>query len=291
MIWYSGPKRGILKTESSSTSFAPRENCMDTVIAFDPGRFEQIARARELPLGQPLIFHASTTSTNDIAMRLCQEGAPHGLLVITDHQTRGRGRRGNIWYSPSPGENLLFSLILRLEHESELPSNITLAIGLALRDAVQPLLDQTVRIKWANDVLVDGKKLAGILVECELKQGQSPAFVIGIGLNVSMRDLPQPIESVATSLSLLHARSFDKETILADILASIDNRVRNWQSHGFESMASELRQCDALLGRQIAVDGVRGHSLGIDDTGALILQPNDAIVPRRLLNGTVEILD
>jgi len=179
---------------------------------------------------------------------------------------------------------------MRLQHESELSSNITLAIGLALRDAVQPLLDQAVRIKWANDVLVDSKKLAGILVECQLQQGQLPTFVIGIGLNVSMQELPEPIGSVATSLSLLHARSIDKEIILADILRSIDNRIRNWQSHGFESMASELRQCDALLGRQITVDGVRGRALGIDDTGALIFRTNDESVPRRLLNGTVEII-
>src|ERR1039457_671013 len=120
---------------------------MNMVLSFDPGRFERIARERELSLGQPLIFHATTASTNDIAMGLCHAGAPHGLLVVADYQTDGRGRRGKLWHSPCPGENLLFSLLMRLQHESELPSNITLAIGLALRDAVQPLLDQTVRIK------------------------------------------------------------------------------------------------------------------------------------------------
>jgi len=264
---------------------------MNAVLSFDSGRFERIARERELSLGQPLIFQPTTTSTNDVAMQLCQEGAPHGLLIVADYQTQGRGRRGNLWHSPSPGENLLFSLIMRPKHESEHPSNITLAIGLALRDAVQPLLDKTVRIKWANDVLVDDKKLAGILVECQLQSGKLPAFVIGIGLNVSMRELPSPIDSVATSLSLLNARSIDRETILADILQCIDSRVRNWQSHGFESMASELRQCDALLGRQIAVDGVRGRSLGIDDTGALMLRVDDDGTPRRLLNGTVELIN
>ena len=222
-------------------------------------------------------------------MVLCQKGAPHGLLVVADYQTEGRGRRGNLWHSPSPGENLLFSLIMRLKHESD-PSNITLAIGLALRDALQPLLDKTVRIKWANDVLVDDKKLAGILVECQLQQDKLPAFVIGIGLNVAMRNLPPPIGAVATSLSLLHARSMDREIILADILQSIESRVRNWQSHGFESMASELRQCDALLGRQIAVDGVEGRALGIDDSGALMLKVDDEPKPRRLLNGSVEII-
>ena len=113
---------------------------MNGILPFNRARFEQLVIERRLSLGQPLIFHSTTTSTNDVAIRLCQDGAPHGSVVVADHQTSGRGRRGKTWYSPNPGENLLFSVILRLEHDSELPSNITLAMGLALRDAIQPIL-------------------------------------------------------------------------------------------------------------------------------------------------------
>ncbi len=264
---------------------------MSHVVPFNLSRFKQLALERQLLLGRPVIFYSTTPSTNDVAMRLCQDGAPHGLLVVADHQSSGRGRRGNIWHSPNPAENLLFSVILRVQHENELPSNITLAMGLALRDAVQPILEQEVRIKWANDVLVNNKKLAGILVESLLQTDQVPAFVVGIGLNVQMQDLPEPIGAIATSLALLHARTTDREMLLADILQSIDSRVKVWQRHGFAPMAEELRRCDALLDKQISVDGVKGRAVGIDDTGALMFRVDADAMPKRILNGTVEILD
>jgi BirA family biotin operon repressor/biotin-[acetyl-CoA-carboxylase] ligase len=264
---------------------------MNKIVPFNPVRFEQLATERRLSLGRPLIFHATTTSTNDVAIRLCHGGTPHGLVVVADHQTAGRGRRGKTWYSPNPGENLLFSLILRLEHESEMPSNITLAIGLALRDAIQPIVREEIRIKWANDILISDKKIAGILVESQLQAGNVPTFIVGIGLNVQMRELPEPVVSLATSLALLNARVTDREVLLADILQSIDTRIQTWQSHGFAAMALDLRQCDALLGRRVSVDGVTGRALGIDDTGALMFRADNEPKPRRVLNGTVDILD
>jgi len=263
---------------------------MDRYPAFDGPRFERIAAERHLSLGQPLVYHASTPSTNDVAMRLCQAGAPHGLLVVADHQTQGRGRRGNVWHSSQPGENLLFSVVLRLLHKGEQPSNITLAMGLGVRDALQPLMDASVRIKWANDVLVNDKKLAGILVECQLTADQSLAFVVGIGLNVHMCEMPEPIQSTATSLALLNCRSMDREVLLAALLQCIETRAALWQTDGFEKMASEISQCDALLGRRISVDGVDGHGAGIDVDGALLLQRDGQSIPTRILSGTVRLL-
>lgn len=264
---------------------------MEKFSSFDPERFEKIAADRSLCLGQPLIFHADTPSTNDVAMRLCQQGAPHGLVVVTDHQSRGRGRRGRVWYSTHPGENLLFSVILRLSTESELLGSLTLAMGLGLRDALAPSLDQELRIKWPNDVLVNGRKLAGILVESQLFPGQIPAFIVGVGLNVHTRELPESIRSVATSLNLLGARVTDREVILADILECLNNRTLAWRNFGPQSVVADLRECDALQGKRITVDGVPGRSAGIDDTGALMFLPADEPKPRRILNGTVEFIE
>lgn len=258
--------------------------------AFDKARFERIASERRLSLGRSFICHAAITSTNDAAMRLCQDGAPHGLVVLADYQSQGRGRRGNVWVSPQAGANLLFSVVLRLEHHGDLPSNITLAMGLALRDAVQPLVDEEVRIKWANDVLVNDNKLAGILVECQSSAGELTSFVVGIGLNVHMRELPPPIVSSATSLALLNCRLLDREVLLAEILKCIENRVAVWQIQGFAPMATELGRCDALLGRKISVDGVEGRALGIDCDGALLLQVESESTPRRVVSGTVQLI-
>jgi BirA family biotin operon repressor/biotin-[acetyl-CoA-carboxylase] ligase len=258
---------------------------------FDQQRFESIVAERHLALGRSLLAYAETTSTNDVALRLAQEGAPHGLVVVADHQTQGRGRRGRPWLSPHPGENLLFSVLLRLQNSNDMPSNITLAMGLALRDVVQPILEVDVQIKWANDLLVDAKKLAGILVESQLQSDNVAAFVVGIGLNVHMREPPESIRTAATSLALLRAAHLDRELLLADLMHSINERAQIWQSHGFAPMASELQQCDALLGRRISVEGVQGRAMGVDETGALLLQSATDAVPQRIVSGTVELLD
>ena len=263
---------------------------MERYAPFDKSRFERIVAERQLSLGHSVIHYSSTPSTNDAAMHLCQDGAPHGMVVVADYQTQGRGRRGNSWLSPQPGENLLFTVILRLDPESELPSNLTLAMGLSLRDAIQPLIDDDIRIKWVNDVLVDDKKLAGILVECQTSHDKPSAFVVGIGLNVFMRAPPVPIRASATSLALLNCRLMDKEILLAEILRCIDNRAVVWEGHGLEPMAAELRRCDALLGRQIVVDGVEGRAMGIDGDGALLLGVKDDAAPRRILSGTVRVI-
>jgi len=263
---------------------------MENFPAFDAPRFEQLAAARNLTLGRSVVYYPTIASTSDVAMRLCAEGAPHGQLVIADHQTRGRGRHGNVWLSPGPCENLLFSLVLRLEHVQEAPSNFTLALGLAMRDALQPWLDDDVCIKWVNDILVQDKKLAGILVECQSSSNHHSALVAGIGLNVNMVHLPLPIRSLATSLALLDCPVLDRELILADILKSIENRVAVWQTQGLEAMVNELSRCDALYGRQVTIEGVKGQAMGIDATGALLLKTPDQIAPLRILSGMVELV-
>lgn len=262
---------------------------MIDLAAFDLARFEQLAVERELTLGHQVLHYPTIHSTSDVALRLAAEGAPHGQLVIADHQTRGRGRHGNVWLSPEPGENLLFSVILRLDHVEDAPSNFTLALGLAMRDALQPYLDDDVCIKWVNDILVADKKLAGILVECQASSGNHSVVVAGIGLNVHMTRLPLPIHATATSLALLGCGVLDREFLLAEILRCIENRALVWQQEGLEVMVPELRQCDALYGRDVRIGELSGIAMGIDPSGALLLQTTEQIAPMRVLSGMVEI--
>ena len=262
---------------------------MHEPIAFDRDLLESLVVSRSLELGRSLIVHAVTRSTNDIALEAMSEGAPHGLLVVADHQTAGRGRRGRTWMSDRPGENLLFTVLLRLKGAGSTFSNITLAIGLALRDALQPRLDDDVRIKWANDLMVRNRKLGGILVESQMRN-QERFFAVGIGVNVHMREPPEGLKSIATSLCMLGAHDTSRELLLADILAHVNERFRTWQTGGFASMAAEFRACDALDGRRISIDGLEGRAVGVDDSGALLLQVGNEPQPRRLLNGTVTLL-
>ena len=155
-------------------------------MSFDPIRFEGLQRERKLGLGEPLVYHSVTGSTNDDALAEARAGAAHGTTFVADLQTAGRGRRQAAWLSPA-GENLLFSVLLRPAIATPRLSGLPLVTGLAVRDAVAPLIAASPLVKWPNDILVDDKKLCGILVESQIRGAEGVAVVIGIGLNVATR--------------------------------------------------------------------------------------------------------
>lgn len=258
---------------------------------FDPARFEQLRIQRGVSLGRPCRFSAITGSTNSDLMQSARDGAPSGTLHVADLQTHGRGRHGNRWESPRSAENLLFSVLLRPNIPLEVASNFTLAVGLALRDAVQPHLAQVVGIKWTNDVYVENRKLAGILVESQIRESSLAALVVGIGLNVHMTQLPEEIADIATSLRLLDARCVERESLLVDVLAAVEQRTEQYERHGFASMLDELRTYDAIFARRVRVGDRTGVARGITSHGALLLDQGlpEGII--ELTSGLVEILD
>ena len=255
---------------------------------FDPTRFQALRRDRGVALGDPIHAAAVTGSTNDDAMLAARGGAPDGATFVADSQTQGRGRRGARWSSP-PGENLLFSLVLRRRFTLERASTLTLAIGLALRDAVAGRTACAIAIKWPNDLIAGDKKLAGILVESQLQAGAVDAVVVGVGLNVAMRAPPPEIASIATSLALLGAHHLDREALLCDVLEAIAKRVAVHEARGLAPILDELGSHDALLGRRVRVNGASGVASGIAESGALRLR-DDAGVLREVRSGSVELL-
>lgn len=257
--------------------------------AFDCQLFESLVHTRDLELGRSFLHYATTNSTNDVVLQAMSEGAPHGLVVVADHQTAGRGRRGRTWLSERACENLLFTVLLRPERAADNVSSVTLAIGLGVRDALQAHLEEEVGLKWINDILVNGRKLVGILVESQVRDTEV-SLAVGIGLNVHMRHLPEEIRSIATSLSLLGGRELGREHLLADVLEHVQRRFQQWQTQGFASMAADYRAFDALVGNDVTVDGLRGRALGVTDEGALLLQVEQELTPRKLINGIVEFV-
>ncbi len=144
-------------------------------------------------LGTPMVVMATTTSTNDVAKRAARDGAAHGATWVAEEQTAGRGRRGHSWVSP-PGEGLLFSVLLRLPCTPARVPPIALVAGLAVRDAVAAAAPgASIAIKWPNDVLVAGRKVAGILIEAITVGSRVEAVVVGIGINVHTRAFPDEI--------------------------------------------------------------------------------------------------
>lgn len=209
------------------------------------------------PLGWPRLHLRATDSTNERARTLANAGAPHGTLVTAAEQSSGRGRQGRSWSAP-PGRALLMSLVLR-----ELPALLPLAAANAVADVAGP----TATVKWPNDVLLDGRKLAGILVEGRPRAGWA---VLGIGMNVAVRteDLPPELRDRAASLGLEPAAV---EPTLAALLAALERRLHEDDA----TVVAALRERDALHGREISWARGRGVAAGIDDEGRLLVDCDD----------------
>jgi len=255
---------------------------------FDADRFRAQSRQTKPKLGRPLMYQPVTGSTNDDALLAARSGAPHGSLFVADEQTAGRGRRGNAWLA-APGESLLFSVLVRPQLELSQTSALTLAVGLGLRDAIAPLVEDTVHIKWPNDLYVAGKKLAGVLVESQLQGERLQAVVVGVGLNVATRDFPPEIAARATSLALLGKAELERETLLQSLLNAIALRLEAYERTGIAGIFGELNAADALRCKRVRVDARVGVGRGLDEQGRLLLE-DDAGVVHAIIAGTVELL-
>jgi BirA family biotin operon repressor/biotin-[acetyl-CoA-carboxylase] ligase len=258
-----------------------------THARFDPQLFSRLARAHRLTLGQPVVAVGVTGSTNDDAMAAARAGAPHGALFVAEHQSCGRGRRGRTWHSPA-GTSLLGSVVLRPALEPEQAQPLTLVLGLATRDAVACYVDVPVGIKWPNDVIADGRKLAGVLVEAQLQGGRVQALVAGIGINVTTRSFPASLQAQATSLALLGARNVAREPLWVDLLAAFESRLQSYLNSGLEALLPQLQRHDFLRGKRVGVQGVVGVARGVDSHGALLVQ-DDVGQVHRLSSGSVEL--
>jgi len=255
---------------------------------FDADRFRAQSRETKPSLGRPLMYEPITGSTNDNALSAARAGAPHGSVFVADEQTAGRGRRGNTWLA-APGESLLFSVLLRPKLELSQASALTLAVGLALRDAIAPRVRGAAQIKWPNDLYVNGKKLAGILVESQLQGDRLQAVVVGIGLNVATRDFPPEIAARATSLASLGADDFEREPLLQEILNALARRLDAYQQAGVAGIVAELNAADALCGERLRVDGQMGVGRGMDEQGRLLLEDSAGKL-HAIVSGTVELM-
>ena len=245
--------------------------------AFDGERFRDLLATHTL--GRPCVVTSHTDSTNDDALAAARAGAPHGALFVTDEQRQGRGRRGNAWHA-APGEALLFSVVLRPELAAERAASLALVAGLAVRAAVASVLDSAgvakiAQVKWPNDVVVERLKVAGILVESQMRGEKLGAAVVGVGLNVGRLELPPEVQARATSLVALGAHA-KREELLATVLGELEARL-SLLVHGardeapLSTLVTELSACDAVRGERVSVGDVAGTAAGIDALGNLLV--------------------
>ncbi len=249
--------------------------------------------ALEAPPGRTAIrILASHPSTNDATMAWGRRGAPDGACVVADRQTAGRGRQGRRWHSP-PGRNLYASLVVRCAPARA--GLLSLLGALVVRDAVAALLvdGDGACIKWPNDVLVDGRKLAGVLAEWVT--GPAAFGVVGMGLNVNGRacDLPAGLRWPATTLQQVLGRPIDRSALLADLL----DRFAHWRGRLDSAPAgivAALRRRCSTLGRRVRVTppaaaAFTGLARDLDAAGHLLVR-TDCGRDERVLAGEVDLL-
>lgn len=238
-----------------------------------------MVRPASLPAGYRLVAFESLDSTNEQARRLATDGAPDGTVIWTKIQTAGRGRQGRQWQSPEG--NLYCSIVARPEMTAGDAAQFSFVTALALGQGVSDLLPDAVdmRYKWPNDLLLDGRKAAGILLESSgVAAGRLDWLVIGVGLNIE--EYPNISDGYpATSLRALGAESVPVQELMARFIAGFAHWRARWQNEGLSVVREAWLDRAARLGENITVrlpDGqLNGRFCGLDDGGALLLDLPD----------------
>lgn len=226
----------------------------------------------------------SVGSTNAVARTWATEGAPEGSIVIADYQTEGRGRLGRSW-TAAAGRNLLFSIVLRPNLADERRGLVTLAASVAVADTLESITSPYVpTIKWPNDIILDGHKCCGMLLETAPSSGDpscTQGVILGIGLNVNQITFPPPLEDKATSLRLVTGRLIERAPLFVQIM----NSVHTWYERLLDDNGGIVREAFEermlCMGERVTLRYTDDHSSiegivdGIDDTGGLRLRQSD----------------
>jgi BirA family biotin operon repressor/biotin-[acetyl-CoA-carboxylase] ligase len=261
-----------------------------TATDLDAARIEDMLIGASIPWGRPLAVAPLTASTNDDAKLAARAGAPEGSAFVADAQSGGRGRLGRSWFSPS-GENLYASFVLRPALDAKRIPLVTLTAGLAVADAVIARIgDERVGLKWPNDVFIDGRKVAGILSEAQVVEGNAVWIVVGIGINVRTRAFPTELATRATSLAIAGATSLDRGELFVDLAGALYRRIAMLREGQVSDLIAAFAERDELAGKAITVDGAPATALGIAEDGALLIRRADGR-EERCVAGEVQRLE
>ena len=234
-------------------------------------------------LGNKFHYFEQIGSTNTHAGELAESGAAEGEVVIAESQTHGRGRLGRRWESP-PWANLYFSIVLRPKLAPEHAAQITLMAAVAVAEAVASFIAQEITIKWPNDILVDGRKLAGILTEASCSAGRVEYVILGVGINVNtaIDSMPDEIRRGATSLFDLTGKNVSRENVLHRLIRDLDRCYGVLEASGFDALRPRWEARFNLRGKRVRaeLDGqvVTGRACGIDRNGELVLEDENGML-------------
>lgn len=237
--------------------------------------------------GTKIIRFEKIDSTNAYAKSIAEE-AEEGTVILADEQSAGRGRFARSWIS-EPGKNLLFSIILKPRLPADRIALLSLAAGIAVALAIEEVSGLKTDCKWPNDILIDGKKVCGILAESSFARSAPISLIIGIGLNVNQLNFPKELQSTASSISLIAGKVFDRDLILNSILEQLELLYLRIGKDESDYIIQSFKARCAMLGNDVTIqsgnESIQGIASDIDRNGALMITTTKGI--RKVLAGDV----
>jgi BirA family biotin operon repressor/biotin-[acetyl-CoA-carboxylase] ligase len=228
-------------------------------------------------IGRDIRVFEQTTSTNDVIEKLARDGVKEGVVVFAESQTKGRGRLGRKWVSPER-KGLWFSILLRPDLRPQEATQLTVASATALRRAIQSETGLKPEIKWPNDILVGGKKVAGILTELSAELDRVKHVILGIGVDVNLGagEFPTELKKAATSLKIETGKMISRAELAVAILRELDDDYAKVCTGKFAAVADDWEENCATIGRDVTVQigdrKIGGRAESLDDAGALLLR-------------------
>lgn len=246
------------------------------------GQHELESRMTTKWAGHPVVCYKVLESTNLQAKLDAEKGAPQGTLIVADMQTAGRGRRGRAWSSP-PGKNVYFTLILKPEIEPDKASMLTPVMGLAVAEGIRRTCNAEAMIKWPNDIVIDGKKVCGMLAELSVERDFIHYVVIGVGINVGQQAFPEEIAQTAVCLQDVCGVKVSRAELAANVMQAFEEHYDAFLERG--DLSALKPRYERLLvnnGRQVRVldpgGEFQGIARGIDRFGELLVERTDGSV-------------
>lgn len=244
-------------------------------------------------IGRDIRVFQETTSTNDIIEKLARDNVKEGAVVFAESQSKGRGRLGRKWISPSR-KGLWFSVLLRPDLRPPETTQLTVAAATAIRRAIANVTGLKTKIKWPNDILLNGRKAAGILTELSAELDRVKHIILGIGVDVNLSgvEFPSEFRKLVTSLKIETGKTISRPELAVEILRELDREYARVCAGNFEAVADEWEQHCETLGRPVTIQvgerRIRGRAESLDDDGALLLRTEHGQL-ERITGGDVTV--
>src|SRR3990170_6242435 len=255
--------------------------------------FEISSNLKTSFIGKDISFYKDTGSTNDAARAFAIKGAREGFAVVADSQTKGKGILGRSWESPA-GVNIYTSIVLRPSIMPLFAPQLTLVSAVAVAEAISKYSQKTPEVKWPNDILINSKKVAGILTEMNSETDRINFVIIGIGVNINMtrKMFPEELRPIATSLKEEIGKEISRIDFIQTLYLNLETWYKRYLKHGFEPIRRAWTGYFNMAGRVVKVrqmdKAIVGVAMGIDDNGELLLREKSGNITR-IISGDVEI--